>query len=256
MRTDVIHSEEWRQELPHECLKCMDNAVDFPPTSGCRTCAYAGWIPPPCATHFCGLTRLGAKWTPSVFLSLTDFNECTKYPKCGWWPSEESGSEVPIHMTELKEWRPELRERMPNMWYDEPQRGYFRIRVPWKAFSSVASAPPPHQDFGVGGMAAIRACFPHNPPELFTLVEFYRSKLVGLLMILSSDTMEIDLHADQYKAIDQGRFAVTTLFSCMMLHGHTYGPLRHLLRREWSFVACCFANMDDVAKYHYPNYNV
>jgi hypothetical protein len=159
-------------------------------------------------------------------------------------------------MTELKEWRPELRERIPNMWYDEPQRGYFRIRVPWKAISSVASSAPPHRDFGAGGMAAIRVCFTHCPPELSTLVEFYRSKLVGLCMTLSSDTMEMDLHADQYKAIEQGKFAVTTLFSCMMLHGHTYGPLRHLLRPEWSFAACCIANMDDVAKYHYSDYNV
>jgi hypothetical protein len=68
--------------------------------------------------------------------------------------------------------------------------------------------------------------------------------------------MDMDLHADQYKAIEQGQSAVTTLFSCMMLHGHTYGPLRHLLRPEWSFAACCFANMDDVAKYHYSDYNV
>ena len=105
-------------------------------------------------------------------------------------------------------------------------------------------------------MAAIQACFTHCRPTLSTLVEFYRSKLVGLFMTLSSDTMEMDLHADQYKAIEQGRFAVTTLFSCMMLHGHTYGPLRHLLRREWSFAACCFANMDDIARYHYSDYNV
>jgi hypothetical protein len=68
--------------------------------------------------------------------------------------------------------------------------------------------------------------------------------------------MEMDIHADQYRAMKQGQFAVTTLFSCMMLHGHTYGPLRYLLRPEWSFAACCFANMDDVAKYHYPNYNI
>ena len=179
MRTDVIHSEEWRQELPHECLKCTDNAVDFPRTSGCSTCAYAGWIPPPCATHFGTLTRLGARWTPSVFPNLTDFNECSRYPEYGRWPYEESGGEVPIHSTELKEWRTELRERMPNMWYDEPQKGYFRIRVPWKAFGSAASAPPPHPNFGVGGMTAIRACFPHNPPALSILVEFYRSKLMG-----------------------------------------------------------------------------
>ena len=127
LRTDLIQSEEWRVALPHECQQCTEHAIDFPPTSGCMTCAYAGWIPPPCATHFGTLKGLGAKWTPSVFPSLTDYNECTKYPRGGWWPHHESGSEVPIHMTELKEWRPELRERMPNMWYDEPQKDYFRI---------------------------------------------------------------------------------------------------------------------------------
>ena len=29
-----------------------------------------------------------------------------------------------------------------------------------------------------------------------------------------------------------------------------------MLRREWSLAACCFANMDDIARYHYSDYNV